>query len=301
MTSDAYIFDQDVILARRARMAGTASEHDFLLRRVGEDFLERLAVVQREFPLAINFGAYHGFLSGLIASAPSVGQVVSFEGCAALQKLCPGDSVLADLEAIPVSAQSIDLAISGLALHFVNDLPGTLLQIRHALKPDGFFLGAILGGESLKELREAWSIAEEEVLGGVSPRVAPFVDLRDFGSLLQRAGFALPVVDTDIVKVRYPSALALMRDIKKMGASNPLVARHRKPVTKTLLARAAMIYEERFAEEDGRVPATFEIVTASAWAPHESQQKPLRPGSAKMRLADALGVEEKSAGEKAGE
>ncbi len=190
--------------------------------------------------------------------------------------------------------------MSGLALQFVNDLPGVLIQISRALKPDGLFLGAMLGGATLNELRTAWAMAEDEVLGGASPRVAPFADLQDLGALLQRAGLALPVVDADVVQVRYVSSLALMREVKAMGASNMMFARHRKPVTKSLLARAAQIYDERFSEPDGRVTATFEILNVTAWAPHESQQKPLQPGSAKMRLADALGVKEKSTGEKAG-
>ncbi len=206
--------------------------------------------------------------------------------------------IVADEEALPFAAESLDLAVSGLALHHVNDLPGALIQIRRALKPDGLFLGAVLGGETLKELREAWLIAEDEVSGGASPRVAPFADVRDLGGLLQRAGFALPVADTDVVRVTYASPLDLMREIKAMGASNVLTARRRVPVTRKLLFRAAEVYAERFALPDGRVSATFEIITLTAWVPHESQQKPLQPGSAKARLADALGVKEQGAGEK---
>ncbi len=201
---------------------------------------------------------------------------------------------------MPFAPASLDLVVSGLALHHVNDLPGSLVQIRRALKPDGLFLAALLGGETLKELREAWLIAEDEVSGGASPRVAPFADVRDLGGLLQRAGFALPVADTDVVRVTYASPLDLMREIKAMGASNVLTARRRVPVTRTLLFRAAEVYAERFALADGRIPATFEIITLTAWVPHESQQKPLQPGSAKARLADALGVMEQGAGEKTG-
>ena len=208
--------------------------------------------------------------------------------------------IVADEEALPFAPESLDLAGSGLALHLVNDLPGALIQIRRALKPDGLFLAALLGGETLKELREAWLIAEDEVSGGASPRVAPFADVRDLGGLLQRAGFALPVADTDVVRVTYASPLDLMREIKAMGASNVLSARRRVPVTRKLLFRAAEVYSERFALADGRVSATFEIITLTAWVPHESQQKPLQPGSAKSRLADALGVIEQGAGEKTG-
>ncbi len=300
MASDAEIFDRSILARRMARAAPEAAKHDFLLQRVAEDFAERLSLVQRSFATVLNLGAFHGPVSRLLMSSPNVGEITDFEPVEALLRQCSGQPVQGDLEVLPFSQGKLDLVVSGLALQLVNDLPGTLIQVRRILKPDGLFLAAILGGETLRELRETWALAEDEVLGGVSPRVAPFADLKDVGSLLQRAGFALPVVDSDIVRVRYSSALALMRDIKGMGASNMLLSRHRKPVTKTLLARAAALYEERFAEPDGRIPATFEILTLTAWVPHESQQKPLQPGSAKMRLADALGVDEKSAGEKVG-
>jgi SAM-dependent methyltransferase len=205
--------------------------------------------------------------------------------------------VACDEEALPFALGSLDLVVSGLSLHLVNDLPGTLAQIRHALKPDGLLLAALLGGETLRELREAWILAEDEILGGASPRVAPFADVRDLGSLLQRAGFALPVVDSDVVTVTYSSPLALMREIKAMGASNMLVTRRRTPVTRRLLTRASQVYLERFGLADGRVPATYDILTLTAWAPHESQQKPLAPGSAQARLADVVGVRERRANE----
>jgi SAM-dependent methyltransferase len=190
--------------------------------------------------------------------------------------------------------------VSALALQFVNDLPGTLIQIRRALRPDGLFLAAMIGGDSLAELREAFAQAEAEVEGGVSPRVAPFADLRDLGALLQRAGFALPVTDVDRLTVRYASPLALMHDLRRMGAGNALSERRRTPLRRATLRRVLEIYAERFADPDGRIRATFEIVWLSGWAPHESQQQPLKPGSAKTRLADALRAQEISAGEKAG-
>ena len=177
-------------------------------------------------------------------------------------------------------------------LNHANDLPGALLQIRHALRPDGLFIGALLGGDSLSELRQAFLAAETELTGGVSPRVAPFADIRDLGTLLQRAGFALPVVDTDRLTVRYDTALDLMRELKAMALTSALAARSRTPVSRKLLLRAAQIYHDTHAHEDGRVPATFHIVYLTGWAPHESQQKPLEPGSAKQRLADALGTRE---------
>ena len=200
-------------------------------------------------------------------------------------------AVAADEEALPFRDGSLDLVVSALSLQFVNDLPGTLVQIRRALKPDGLFLAALVGGDTLTELRQAFAAAEAEIEGGVSPRVAPFADLRDLGALLQRAGFALPVTDVDRLTVRYASPLALMHDLRRMGATNALVERRRTPLRRATLARMMEIYGERFADPDGRMRATFEIVWLSGWAPHESQQQPLRPGSAQPRLADALGDE----------
>jgi NADH dehydrogenase [ubiquinone] 1 alpha subcomplex assembly factor 5 len=179
--------------------------------------------------------------------------------------------------------------VSGLSLHLVNDLPGTLIQIRRALRPDGLLLAAVLGGATLNELRTSFLIAEGETAGGASPRVAPFADVRDLGALLQRAQFALPVVDSDTVTVTYPDPLVLMRELRAMGASNPLVERSRHPLRRTTLARAIEVYADRFALPDGRVPATFEIITLTAWAPHPSQPKPLRPGSATTSLTEVLG------------
>jgi SAM-dependent methyltransferase len=207
---------------------------------------------------------------------------------------------VADEEALPFRDASLDLVVSALALQFVNDLPGALLQIRRALKPDGLFLAALLGGGTLTELRQAFAAAESDVEGGVSPRVAPFADLRDLGALLQRAGFALPVTDTDHLIVRYNTVFGLTHDLRRMGATNALLDRRRAPLKRATLMRMAEIYAQRFADADGRVRATFEIVWLSGWAPHPRQQQPLKPGSASTRLADALGTPEISAGEKAG-
>ncbi len=293
MTDAADLFDPKLISARRDRVAAAAPHHDFLLDRVAEDFAERLAIVKREFPFGINLGAYHGVVSRVLRPSSRIGVMIDVEPSASLLALCDGPRVQAAADAVPFADASLDLVVSALAMQLVSDLPGTLVQIRRALKPDGLFLGALLGGETLKELREAWLVAEEEVMGGVSPRVAPFADVRQLGGLLQRAGFALPVVDSDVVRVTYGSPLALMQELKAMGASNMLTARARVPVTRRLLLRAADVYVERFGLAGGRIPATFEIVTLTGWAPHESQQKPLRPGSAQHRLADALGVPER--------
>jgi SAM-dependent methyltransferase len=189
---------------------------------------------------------------------------------------------------LALAPESIDLVVSALALQFVNDLPGLLAQIRRALKSDGLLMAAMLGGDTLTELRQSFAAAEAEVEGGVSPRVAPFADLRDMGALLQRAGFALPVTDVDRVVVRYDNAFALMQDLRRMGATNVLVERRRIPTRRATLLRMAEIYAERFSDADGRIRATFDIVWLSGWAPHQSQQQPLKPGSAKASLADAV-------------
>jgi SAM-dependent methyltransferase len=254
-----------------------------------------LSVVLRRFDLAVDLGTPDDALRRVLASSSSVGTIV---GADILARERP--FVIADDEALPFRDATIDLIVSALALQFVNDLPGVLLQIRRSLKPDGLFVAALIGGDSLTELRQSFAAAESEIEGGVSPRVAPFIDLRDAGGLLQRAGFALPVADIDRVTVRYASAFDLMRDLRRMGATNVLVARRRTPLRRATLARMMEIYRERFADGDGRIRATFDIVWLSGWAPDPSQQQPLRPGSAKARLADALGAREISAGEKAG-
>lgn len=293
------IFDRKLLRSRRERIARKSAGQrlpDFLLDRVADDFADRLALVRREFPVAASVGAYHGLLAARLASLPSIGRVIDVEPSFFALPHGNGPAVVAEEEALPFAAASLDLVVSGLSLQFVNDLPGALLQINRALKPDGLFLGALLGGETLKELRESWILAEDEVLGGASPRVAPFGGVRELGGLLQRAGFALPVADNDVIEVTYASPLALMEELKAMAASNPLVERRRTPVTRGLLLRAAEIYQERFALPNGRIPATFEIVTLTGWAPDERQQKPLQPGSAKVSLTDVLKPRSKGPG-----
>jgi NADH dehydrogenase [ubiquinone] 1 alpha subcomplex assembly factor 5 len=293
MSEPRPLFDSALLARRRDRVAGHAADHDFLLSRVADDLSERLQIVRRAFPTALDLGSHHGVVGRRIGVIPSVGRLVSFDPSARLLAEAPAPRVQGRLDALPFAASSFDLVVSGLALQLVDDLPGALFQIRHVLKPDGLLLAAVLGGQTLWELRQAWLAAEDEVLGGASPRVAPFADVRDLGGLLQRAGFALPVVDSETVSVTYRDPLALMQELKGMGASNMLIDRRRVPVTRGLLLRAAALYVERFGLADGRVPATFEILTLTAWAPHDSQPKPLKPGSAQARLADALGVPER--------
>src|SRR3954447_2166856 len=293
MSSSPLVFDRQ-ILRDHHRRATTLGASTFLLDRVAEDFADRLAAVLRRFDRALDLGTPTDALRRVLAASGKVGTII------AADVLAGGDTlaVVADAEALPFDDASLDLVVSALVLQFVNDLPGTLIQIRRALKPDGLFLAALVGGDTLTELRQAFAAAEAEIEDGISPHVAPFVDLREMGTLLQRAGFALPVTDIDRLTVRYVSPFALMEDLRRMGASNPLIERRRRPLKRATLNRMADIYCERFADGDGRVRATFEIVWLSGWAPHEGQQQPLKPGSAKRRLADALGTREISAGEK---
>jgi SAM-dependent methyltransferase len=284
------IFDRRLLRSRllRALRFGPAT---FLLEQVALDMGERLSVIKRPFARALDRGS----------PTPDVVQMLAARKPQLLVRAAPLAQALghggwlglvADEEALPFAPESFDLIVSGLALQHVNDLPGALAQIRRALRPDGLFMACIVGGQSLTELRAALAAAEEEILEGVSPRVAPFVDLRDLGGLLQRAGFALPVTDVDTVTVRYDHLFALAHDLRAMGATNALTLRDPRGLSRTVLLRAAEIYAERFSDADGRVRATFDLVWMSGWAPHESQQKPLAPGSAKVRLADALRADE---------
>ena len=292
------VFDRTLLHARQKRARALGPE-TFLIDRVAGELGERLSAVLRQFERAVDLGTPTDAVRRVLAASGKATTIVAAEPAAARLD-ASSLRVAADEEALPFADGSLDLVVSALALQFVNDLPGTLIQIRRALKPNGLLLAALIGGDSLIELREAFAAAESEIEGGVSPRVAPFADVRELGALLQRAGLALPVVDSDRLTVRYASAFALMRDLRRMGATNMLAERRRTPLKRATLQRMAEIYARRFADADGRLRATFEIVWLSGWAPHESQQKPLRPGSAVQRLADALGAKELPAGEKTG-
>jgi len=272
------LFDRALLHARqdRALKYGSAT---FLLDRVADDLIERQHAVLRKFSDAADIGTPGDQVRMLLSAHVKHVNAVTLPA--------------SDSEPLALAPASLDLAVSALALQFVNDLPGVLAQIRRALKPDGLFLAAVIGGDTLTELRQSFAEAESEIEGGVSPRVSPFADLRDLGALLQRAGFALPVTDVDRIVVRYDHAFALMQDLRSMGATNILVERRRTPSRRATFARMAQVYAERFSDPDGRIRATFDIVWLSGWAPHESQQKPLKPGSAKMSLAEAV----KKAGE----
>jgi SAM-dependent methyltransferase len=293
------IIDRALLRARQRR-ALALGPSTFLADRVAEELADRLGSVLRAFPCGLDLGTPTDAVRRALVRGGKVGAFIAANAMAAAEAGRPALAVAADEEALPFRDGALDLVVSGLALHWVNDLPGTLVQIRRALKPDGLFMAALLGGDTLSELRQAFAAAEAEMEDGISPRVLPFADLRDLGSLLQRAGFALPVTDVDRLTVRYASPLSLMHDLRRMGATNPLLDRLRRPLRRATLARMLEIYAARFADPDGRIRATFEIIFLSGWAPHESQQQPLAPGSARTRLADALGTQERSAGEKAG-
>jgi SAM-dependent methyltransferase len=294
MVANPIVFDR-LLLRARMRRALALGPETFLVDRVAADLAERLGAVLRQFDLAVDLGTPTDAVRDALAENASIGALIA---TSALPRAAP--AIVADEEALPFRDASLDLVVSALALQFVNDLPGSLVQIRRALKPDGLFLAALLGGETLTELRQAFAAAEAEVEGGISPHVAPFADVREMGALLQRAGFALPVTDVERLTVRYSSPLTLMGELRRMGATNALAERRRTPLRRATLTRMAEIYAQRFADPDGKIRATFEVIWLSGWAPHDSQQKPLRPGSAQTRLADALGTREIGTGEKAG-
>ena len=303
MSTPPRLFDRALHHRRLERAAAVFGQANFLKARAAADMVERLEAIVRSFPLAVDLGARDGsFARALAASdaAQRVGTLIEADFSRRMLSGRPGIFVQADEEALPFAAESVDLVVSSLALHWVNDLPGALIQIRRALRPDGLFIASVLGGSTLTELRQALLAAESELSDGAGLRVSPFADAFDAAGLLQRAGFALPVADVDRLTVRYSHPLKLMADLRAMGETNALNDRARQPLSRAVLARAAAIYAERFAEPDGKVRASFDIITMTGWAPHPDQQKALKPGSAKMRLADALGVKEQTTGEKAG-
>ena len=291
------IFDRRAVRHHRDRAAAHLSEHDFLLREVADRLADRLADINRTFGCAVELGARAGILRDAVSAGGKITTLIE-TGLSATHGRDNRMDVVADEEFQPFAANSVDLVLNNLSLHWTNDLPGALIQIRRALKPDGLFLAAMLGGNTLVELRHALIEAETAVTGGVSPRISPFADLGDAAGLLQRAGFALPVADIDTINVTYTDAFALMRDLRGMGETNAVAARTTGFTRRTVLFDAAARYAASYGGADGRIPARFQILYLAGWAPHESQQKPLRPGSATARLAEALGTDERPAGEK---
>ncbi|MCA3693898.1 methyltransferase domain-containing protein [Aquidulcibacter sp.] len=296
------LFDRKLLAIRRERAARGYRSVAFLKERAVADVCERLDFINRRFEQALDIGSHGGFLAEAIARhgtlRDKIGALAECDISPAMLRHGPGAPFLADEDHMPLAPQSLDLIVSTLGLHWVNDVPGFMAQTRLALRPDGLLLVTFLGGRTLQELRACLAEAETETYGEATARVSPFADAQDGAHLLQRAGFALPVADSDVVTVRYANLFGLFRDIKAMGESAAFSHRPRRPLTRRIIARAADLYQANHADPDGKVRATFELITLTGWAPHESQQKPLPRGSAKMRLADALGTREIPTGEK---
>lgn len=290
------VFDRALLRQRRSRAAADFADFDFLFEAVGNQLIDRLGDIRKELPLIADLGAGTSTLGSALRHRKGTQTVVNLDMSPAMAARTRGLAVVADEDALPFKAQSLDAVIANLSLHWVNDLPGALAQIRQALKPDGVFLAAVMGGDSLRELRESLQQAELSVRGGVSPRVSPLIDMHDMSALMQRAGFALPVVDRDVISVDYASPFRLMHDLRGMGATNVTLHRDRRPVPRRLMLETARIYADSFPaeEEEGGVSATFEIIYMIGWAPAATQPQPLKPGSATARLADVLGSAEKT-------
>ena len=282
------IFDRRAVRAHRERAAPALADHDFLFNAVGEMLVDRLDDVRRDFPLALDLGCHGGQMGALLGGRGAIGGLVQCDLSYRMVRRAGRLAVVADEEFLPFAEASFDLVLSCLSLHWVNDLPGSLIQIRRVLKPDGLFLGALFGAGSLGELRAALHQAEELEAASGAPRISPFADIRDAGALLQRAGFALPVADRDRLMVSYGDPYKLMRDLRGMGETNALGARRRNFTGRNTLAAAADHYTAMHGDADGRIPASFEILLLTGWAPHADQPKPAAPGSATARLADAL-------------
>ena len=293
------IFDRALHRRRRERAAAGMDAHDFLLREIGERLLDRLDDVRRQFRRVLLLGGTPHVADRLRQRA-GVELVVAADPAASMARRLGGPAVVADEELVPFRDDAFDLIVAPPGLHWVNDLPGALLQLRRTLEPDGLFLAALPGGDTLFELRRALMEAETAALGGLSPRISPMVGVRDAGSLLQRAGFTLPVVDTDRLTIAYSDPWKLLADLRGAGETNAVKARRRVPATRALIGEAMRLYRAHFVEPDGRVPATVEVIYLTGWSPAENQPKPLRRGSATGRLADALKTSEIPGGAKAG-
>ena len=287
---EAQVFDRRLLRRRRERAAAGLAGVDFLIREVAGRLAERVADVRRRFPLALELGCHTGQLAAALGTQGAIDTLVQTDLAPAMVRRARGPRVAADEELLPFAAGRFDLVLSCFSLHWVNDLPGTLLQIGRVLRPDGLLLAALPGGTTLIELREALLRAELELAGGAGLRVAPAVDVRDAGGLLQRAGLEMPIVDLETIRVTYDHPLRLIQELRAMGEAGALDARHRRPLRRAVLMRACEIYQSLFADGAGRVPATFQILMLSGWKPGPDQPQPLRRGSGQLDLARALGV-----------
>lgn len=282
------VFDRRRVRRQRERASADFSAHDFLLREMAERIADRLDDMKRTFPLALNLGAHNGLLAEYVQGKYGIETLVQTDLSARMLASAPGLRVVADEEAIPFADNSFDLVISAGSLHWVNDLPGTLVQIQRILKPDGLFLAILPGGQTLMELRDSFEKAETELRGGISPRVSPFIDIRDAGNLLQRARFALQVVDSEIITASYEHPLKLMKELRGMGEGNALIHAQKHFTSCELMMLAVDQYFRNHCDASGRVIASFELVTFTAWKPHASQQQPAQRGSGQINLRDVL-------------
>jgi len=285
------LFDQ-LLLRTRLKRALRKGAADFLLERVADDFELRLEALARSFDTVADIGTFAPHAALKLLASQRFKNIIRQAPLAEVLGTGAWQNIIGETSLVPFAPQSLDAVVSLLAFQWVDDLPGLLIQIKRALKADGLFIACLLGGQTLHELRDSFARAEIECEGGLSPRVSPFADLRDIGALMQRAGFALPVVDTETITVRYQTPLALFADLRAMGGTNVLIERRKTPLRRKTLLRALEIYAENYSDADGRIRSTFECLWVSGWTPHESQQKPLQPGSAKARLADALNTKE---------
>jgi len=295
------VFNRRAVRQHRDRAAGALSAHDFLFRETAERLADRLTDINRRFDLGLDLGCHGGELAETVQARERIGRFVQCDLSPAMAALARSHgeqaTIAADEEALPFAPASFDVVVSNLSLHWVNDLPGTLKQVLTTLKPDGLFLAAMLGGQTLRELRDALTRAEAEIEGGLSQRVSPLAEVRDAGALLQRAGFALPVADRETITVSYGDPLRLMTDLRAMGESNAVLSKRRTLTRRSTLFRAAEIYIDDYGNAAGRIDATFEVIFMTAWAPHPDQQQPLPRGSARHRLADAVDGREYGPGE----
>ena len=291
MSDPVSIFDRPLLRKRRDRAAAAFAAHDFLVREVAERLADRLNDVTRSFPVALDLGCHTGELADTLDGRGGIETLIQADLSPAMATKAAANgrpSLAADEEWLPFADNSFDLVLSCLSLHWVNDLPGALVQIRRVLKPDGLFLAAMLGGETLAELRQCLSEAELAEEGGVSPRVSPMTDVRDMGRLMQRAGFALPVADADSVSVSYGDPMRLLADLRGMGETNAVALRRKTLTRRATLLHALGLYQTRFAAADGRIPVEFHLVNVTGWKPHPSQPQPLVPGSGHVSLSDVL-------------
>ena len=297
--TDIEMFDRRQVRRQRQRAADSGTFVDFLKNMMVEDLVDRLALINRQFTRILDLGSHDGRLGQALAARYPDASIIYADPAEGWLRGRP-HAVACDADFLPFKDEAFDLVVSAGLLHWTNDMPGALIQINRALKPDGLFMAAFPGGGTLYELRRALIDAEEELTGRVAPRVAPMIEVRDAGSLLQRASFAMPVADSDHFTITYGDPLKLFAELRAMGETNAQASRPRSFLRRDVLMRAAALYAERFGLDGGRIPATVELISLQGWAPGPGQPKPLRPGSAKVRLADALGVTEQPTGDRAG-